>query len=921
MTGREKLMMAVCAAMGLSASTAAMGQISYTTVGGTYFQDFDTLASTGTTISWTDNSTLLGWYAAKQTPSGPLATYVVGDGSSNSGQVYSFGTTGSSDRALGSVGSGTPVTIYYGMQLVNNTGITLSAFSLSYTGEQWRATGLTGSAAVVNTLSFSYSTTATSISATSGYNATNTLDFKAPDAGSPPGWTGADAAVNGNDPMFQRAISSTVSILGGWAPGASLWLRWTDINDAGNDQGLGIDNLSFSAVPHIPQHNGTTLTVSGSKTPTVVDLGRVVAGQATNTATVNLSNSGGVSTGYADLSTDGSVVTPGTGSVPAAGTTAVTVRIAGAGVPAGAIGSDITRQALVQNTGEDNDTNVTITTKAHVVGNRFVDNYDPNQLGGGSAMPVDFGKMLVGSTKTITGVQLTTVNSNTSDYSSNALTTVLLPAASVTGFAGGTTSGYATATLSAGTNGDVTFDDGNDMDTRNVTLTVIQSGIVKVGALGGERSPGFLSIPLVQLDSAAGASGDARVYVSGDFYAPAAVVGDTTPVAPGGTVTLTNAPPSADSTSGKRLGADILGTSFNQSGWSVASLPSTIGPARAQYTQSSTTFAAVISTATGTISLNTAGKLNGTYGATLSIALQNDQTQGVYGVAANDLPATTVPVSGTVSDKPAIQNGAYTLNGGTLSAPATNLTGSFSQSGGSSTFASVIGGGSINVTGGSLILSAGATTNVVGSLAISGTGKVDLTSAKLAIDYTGGTPSNTIRLALLSGSASGWTGTTGLTSSDAAAHTAALYAIGYAEASLVLGASGGTWNGAAVDGTTLLIKETYFGDANLDGKVNADDLLLLDRGFAKNLAAGTARWTDGDFNYDGIVNSADYLLADTAFGLHGGTLSPDFLADREARFGEAYVSGLVAAVPEPTSLGLVGAAAAGLLGRRRRSGK
>jgi hypothetical protein len=586
------------------------------------------------------------------------------------------------------------------------------------------------------------------------------------------------------------------------------------------------------------------------------------------------------------------------------------------------------KNAIIQNTGEDNDGLVTVPMKMHTVLNRFVDNFDENALQGGPDAPVNLGKVLVGTSKAVP-VEFSTVNKNTSDYSSNTLTTVTLEGSTTVtdGPIGATTlaNSFAKGSLSAGS-GDVTFDDGSDMATgRTVTVTPLQSGEVVVGgaAANGTRGPGFLSVPLRQDDTALGASGDARLYVTGDFYAPAAPVADAAPVATGGTFTLTNSAPTGDGAAGKRLGADILGTSFNQSGWSVSGLPASIGAARAAIGTGTPT----IGTATGTVAFNPAGKLNGVYGATLSIQLQNDQTQGVSGVAAHDLPDATVAVTAAVTDKPANQNGSYTLNGGTLSAGATTLSGTFTQSGGASTFASVIGGGTVVVSGGSMTLSPGATTNVVKALAISGTGKVDLTSSKLVIDYTTGptvSAADAARAALLAGSANGWTGATGLTSSDAAAHAAASYAIGYGEASTVLGLSGSAtaaWNGATVDATSLLLKETYFGDANLDGKVDADDLARLDAGKAKNLAAGLAHWTDGDFNYDGSVTSADYLLADTAFGQHGGALSPEFLAMRESEFGSAYVAELVAAVPEPTSLGIVGIVGAGLLGRRRRVAK
>ncbi len=50
--------------------------------------------------------------------------------------VYSYGTAGSSDRALGSLSSGTTISAV-GLTLVNNTSSTISSFIVTYDGEQW----------------------------------------------------------------------------------------------------------------------------------------------------------------------------------------------------------------------------------------------------------------------------------------------------------------------------------------------------------------------------------------------------------------------------------------------------------------------------------------------------------------------------------------------------------------------------------------------------------------------------------------------------------------------------------------------------------------------------------------------------------------------------------------------------------------
>ncbi|HZZ45085.1 MAG TPA: dockerin type I domain-containing protein [Tepidisphaeraceae bacterium] len=121
---------------------------------------------------------------------------------------------------------------------------------------------------------------------------------------------------------------------------------------------------------------------------------------------------------------------------------------------------------------------------------------------------------------------------------------------------------------------------------------------------------------------------------------------------------------------------------------------------------------------------------------------------------------------------------------------------------------------------------------------------------------------------------------------------------------------------------TLSVVFALPGDANFDGKINADDYALIDRGAAQvaagTLAAGATQWSNGDFNHDGTVDAADYMIIDTAYAQSLGHAPADLLAERDAQFGDGYVSALVAAVPEPTTLGLAGLAGAMTLARRRK---
>jgi len=73
-------------------------------------------------------------------------------------------------------------------------------------------------------------------------------------------------------------------------------------------------------------------------------------------------------------------------------------------------------------------------------------------------------------------------------------------------------------------------------------------------------------------------------------------------------------------------------------------------------------------------------------------------------------------------------------------------------------------------------------------------------------------------------------------------------------------------------------------------------------------------WQNGDFNYDGVVNGSDYTLIDNAFNSQGTQIAAEIATPTAQIAG----SGATSAVPEPTTLGLLGIGAISLLGRRRR---
>lgn len=209
---------------------------SITALGVALTESFDTLATTGTNIAWTDNSTIPGWWSTR-------VAYNSGTGSSNTGALYSFGIAGTNpvtDRALGSIGSGSTGTIYQAARLTNNTGETITSLDISYVGEQWR----NGGNATAHTLTFQYQiadagvVTGANTPAT-GWTDVSQLSFTGPVTGTTAATLDGNALAN----RIPRAATLTVTV----GNGQEIWLRWQDPDDSGSDHGLAIDDFSVTA--------------------------------------------------------------------------------------------------------------------------------------------------------------------------------------------------------------------------------------------------------------------------------------------------------------------------------------------------------------------------------------------------------------------------------------------------------------------------------------------------------------------------------------------------------------------------------------------------------------------------------------------------------------------------------------------------
>jgi hypothetical protein len=193
---------------------------------------------------------------------------------------------------------------------------------------------------------------------------------------------------------------------------------------------------------------------------------------------------------------------------------------------------------------------------------------------------------------------------------------------------------------------------------------------------------------------------------------------------------------------------------------------------------------------------------------------------------------------------------------------------------------------------------------LVGGLTIATGGKLDLGNNDL--DVQNGSFSTLETLVSQNYNNGLWNGSNGITSSAAASDTAHLTTLGVilnnAGGSTRIYGSGtalGLFDGSNPAVTDVLIKYTYYGDANLDGVVDGSDYTKIDAGFNAQLTG----WINGDFNYDGKIDGSDYTLIDNAFNTQGASLTASVASTT------SQISRATSAVPEP----------AGLIALRRRS--
>lgn len=236
-------------------SSLSFGQINMS-VTGSHSQDFNSLALTGSSNTWSDNSTIANWYSQR---TGTGITYEASNGGATAGNQYSYGANSNPERALGSLGSGNAAagSFAHGVLLRNTSGSVLTDIKVTYTLEQWRKSGVTAS----QSITFWFKTSSSEISALNP-NSNGTWTQVSALTTSSPINTSTGASLDGNLPANKVTLTNISIPSLSLATNDYIMLKWEDPDHTGSDHGLAIDDVTINwtvAVAASPVVTGGTI--------------------------------------------------------------------------------------------------------------------------------------------------------------------------------------------------------------------------------------------------------------------------------------------------------------------------------------------------------------------------------------------------------------------------------------------------------------------------------------------------------------------------------------------------------------------------------------------------------------------------------------------------------------------------------------
>jgi hypothetical protein len=199
-----------------------------------FSQNFNTLSMSGV-----NNTSVPSEFKFVEAGTSGNLTYSADIGTGTTGETYSYGAGGSSDRAFGELTS-TTVQSTIGACFVNNTNHVFTNLLIGYTGEQWR---LGAADANIDQLDFSYSTDASSLT-TGTFIPVNSLDFVSPTN------SGSVGNLNGNSSANRTVLGPVViTPASPIQPEATFYIRWSPVELVNvADDGLAIDDFSIGVV-------------------------------------------------------------------------------------------------------------------------------------------------------------------------------------------------------------------------------------------------------------------------------------------------------------------------------------------------------------------------------------------------------------------------------------------------------------------------------------------------------------------------------------------------------------------------------------------------------------------------------------------------------------------------------------------------